>query len=159
MQAPFVFLPEELKQEIGATREELAPIKGRMLYRAQMFRNLFEKENRDYVQVAKELRSRLPAGNEASLRAYLSPKQNAEMLETICRMPGLLRRNLAPNYFVRNPSAGGSIMALVNSEMPRWVFAVQVLDQGGAAKPAVSIEAMDLEASKKIVAAQTKSPK
>ena len=151
VQAPFVFLPDELKPQIGPTGEELAPIKGRMLYRAKMFRTLFEKENRGAVQVAKNLRTLLPAGNEASLRAYLSPQQNATMLETICKIPGLLRRNLAPNYFVHNPAAGGSIMALVNSEMPLWVFAVQILDPAGTAKPAVSIEAMDLEASRKIL--------
>lgn len=152
VEAPFDFLPDELKQQIGPTREELAPIKARMVYRAQMFRRLFEKENQDVVQVAKEMRALLAAGNEASLRAYASPKQNAEMLETICRMPALLRRKLAPNYFVRNSSAAGSILGLVNSEMPRWVFTVQILDQGAEVKPTVSIEAIDLEASKKIVA-------
>ena len=151
VQAQFVFLPEELKRELGPTSEELAPIKGRMLYRAQMFRKLFEKENRAAVQVAKELRSLLAAGDLEKLRAYLSPKQNAEMLDTVCKMPVVLRRNLAPNYFVRNPSAGGSIMALVNSEMPRWIFAVQILDKTAGEKPGVTIEALDLGSSALVI--------
>jgi hypothetical protein len=103
------------------------------------------------VQAAKELRTLLPEGNEGKLRAYLSPAQSGEMLHTICEMPLFLRRNLSPNYFVKNSTSGGSIMALVNSEMPRWVFAVQVLDKKEGTEPTVSIEAMDLEASGKIL--------
>ena len=151
LDAPFAVLPDEAKQGIGPTGEELAPIKGRMLYRAKMFRALFEKNNHEVVRAAKELRTLLPEGNESKLRAYLSPAQNGAMLHTICQIPPPLRRNLSPNYFVKNPTTGGSIMALVNSEMPRWVFAVQVLGGGTNAAPSVTIEAMDLEASGKIL--------
>lgn len=147
---PFTFLPAEAKAGVGRTSEELAPIRGRMLYRAKMFRALFEKDNLNVVRAAKELRTLLPAGDEGKLLAYLSPKQNGEMLHTICQMPPLLRHNLAPNYFVKNPATGGSLMALVNSEMPRWVFAVQILGGDANAAPAVTIEDLDLETSAKI---------
>jgi hypothetical protein len=149
---PFIFLPDEAKAGVGRTSVELAPIRGRMLYRAKMFRALFEKDNLNVVRAAKELRTLLPAGDEGKLLAYLSPKQNGEMLHTICQMPPLLRHNLAPNYFVKNPATGGSIMALVNSEMPRWVFTVQVLGGDTNAAPAVTIEILDLETSAKITA-------
>jgi hypothetical protein len=148
----FEFLPGEVAKGIGRTGEELAPIKGRMLYRAKMFRMLFAKENMSAVKVAKELRHLLPEGDVKKLAAYLSPRQNGTMLQTICSMPALLRRNLAPNYFVHNKTAGGYLLALVNSEMPRWIFSVQILDKGPDAKPEITIEAMDLESSSRIVA-------
>ena len=150
--APFVFLPDEAKAGVGRTSVELAPIRGRMLYRAKMFRALFEKDNLNVVRAAKELRTLLPEGDESKLLAYLSPAQNAQMLHTICQMPAVLRHNLAPNYFVKNTANGSSIMALVDSEMPRWVFAVQVLGGDTNASSAVTIEAMDLETSARITA-------
>jgi hypothetical protein len=148
----FVFLPDEVKQCVGPAGQDLAPIKGRMLYRAKMFQLLFAKENHTAVVVTKDLRHLLAEGDVKKLLAYLAPKQNLDMLQTICMMPAALRRNLAPNYFVNNRSAGGSIMALVNSEMPRWFFAVQVLNRGSGAKPEVTIETMDLESSSIIMA-------
>jgi hypothetical protein len=150
--APCELLPEAARPGLGGTREELAPIKGRMLYRAKMFRALFEKDNLPVVRAAKELRALLPEGDESKLMVYLSPDQNGEMLHTICQMPPLLRRNLAPNYFVKNPATRSSIMALVNSEMPRWVFAAQVIHGDDGNAPAVTMEAMDLETSAKILA-------
>ncbi|MEI8039857.1 MAG: hypothetical protein WCL11_00525 [Verrucomicrobiota bacterium] len=149
---PFEFLPDVVKNKVTRTSKEIEPIKGRMLYRANMFKTLFEKRSSSDINIARDLRQMLKDGNEVMLAAYLSPKQDRQMLHTLCQIPPLMRDNLAPNYYVRNPLAGGAIMAMLNSKTPRWLFVIQILGQGHDQKPSVSIEAMDLEASGGIVA-------
>ncbi len=147
----FIFLPDAMKSRIGSTADELGKITKRTSYRMGMIKRLFAKENLPVIYVIKNLRALLPAGDIKKLSAYLSPRQNKEMLETICSMPAGLRQNLSPNYFVQNKSNGSFLVALVNAEIPRWVFAVQIIEKGEGVAPEVTIEAMDLQISAKIL--------
>lgn len=158
LQAPFIFIPTEISSSIGSAEEELSRIKKRMLYRMNMFTQLFTNENKAFLKVARDLRLLLMAADCNKLKEYLSSGQNPKMLETICIMPAALRHNLSPNYFIKNESTLSSLIALVNSETPRWFFVAKIIDKPSPEKPEVTIEVMDFETASQVIDASTTKP-
>jgi len=148
MQGKGSFLPPEISSRIGLADEELRPIVARMLYRTKMFAALVSAQKNSFLAIAKELSKKLGQGNEEDLRAYLSPKQDATMLKSICMLPAASRQQFGPVYFGEDASA--VILGMVNPVNPRWILAAQILKDGKNTRP-TRIEIFDLDASGKLL--------
>ena len=149
----FGFLPPAVKADAGKNAEELPPIVIRLAYRQRMFAVLMSKDNQDTIKVIHDLRKIFAAANTQGLIDFLSPKQNAEMLQNVSLLPAMMVKNMSPNYFTKAADGNSSLIGLVNADMPRWFLTVRI-SKGETAKPDVTLEVFDLELSSTILQAK-----
>lgn len=150
LEGEYRIVPDSLKDRIGDTVEEATPMLARRACRLQMYRNYFSEGNFELIKSVRTLRGLLKEGDQAKLSAFLSPRQDAEMLKTICILPPDLRDGVATVYFTEDKKM--AVIALVDSASPRWVFVAEVKKDAAARN--IHIDALDLEMSAKLVAAR-----
>lgn len=144
-----VLLPEEVAKIVGTTGEELTPIKARMLFRMQMYRDYLHEKNRKFLMATGGLMKGLKAGDKAKLMAGLSGQQSKIMVDAAAALPAYIRKGLAPNFF--GTGKGGAIVALVNPTAPRWVVVATVLGKNSERETDVAFEMFDLNTSTEIL--------
>ena len=137
-------VPPAVKALIQPMESELLMIKVRMMVRMKMYQTYFAAENRPAVVAASHLMKTIKEGDRAKMKASLGAEQSADMIDSICRLPAVVRNGFAPNYFGKG--ADGMILGLVNPAAPRWLVAAQVKPGGS-----VMVELMDLEVSGRIL--------
>lgn len=150
LEAPYKLVPDRLESRIGTTTEESTPMLARRVCRLNMYQSYFSKGNLGLIKSVRVLRQEIKAGDQARLRAFLSPKQDAEMLKTICTLPVDLRDGVVTTYYAADKEA--AVIALVDEASPRWVFVAEVTK--GAAERNIHLDVLDLETSTELVAAK-----
>jgi hypothetical protein len=154
VQAPFEFLPPSVKADASRNGDELKPMVMRLAYRQHMFSVLLSKDNTEAVGVIRDLRKMFVAPNVNELKTYLSPTQNAAMLQSVSQLPAVMLKNISPNYFAKAADGKSCLVGLVNADTPRWLIAVRIAQGAVAGKPEVTLEAFDLGLSLKILQAK-----
>jgi hypothetical protein len=157
VQAPFEFLPPSVKADASRNGDELKPMVMRLAYRQHMFSVLFSKDNTAAVGVVRDLRKLFAAPNVNELTAYLSPTQNAAMLQSVSQLPAAMLKNMSPNYFAKAADGKSCLVGLVNADTPRWFMAVRIIPGASGVKPEVTLEVFDLGLSADVLREGAKS--
>jgi hypothetical protein len=148
--APTVLRTDAVRPLVGATGEELAAIKARMLVRMVMFGRLTAAEGQPVLATLGGVLKALRAAERAPLVALLSTQaQDPAALENVLALPAAVRALLAPNYVAR--ADGVALVGLVNPSEPRWVAVLRIAPGGAAGQESLTIETFDLELSRRIL--------
>lgn len=147
LRGKYQLVPDDLKERIGSTADAMVPMVARRVCRLHMYQNYGTKPNANLVQSVKALSKEVKDGDEAKLKAYLNGKQNAKMLQAVCRLPAEMRADLKPMYFAQSKEK--AVVALVNPASPRWVIVAELIKSATARN--AQLDLLDLNASAKLV--------
>jgi hypothetical protein len=137
-----VLLPAALKARVDSQAGELMLLKARMIVRMKMFRDYLDKANHGWMVQSGVLMHALKAGDKEKLMAFLSERQPAALVESVCQLDPSIRKDFGPVYFAR--ASEGVIVGYVNPSAPRWLL--EATFQGKKPAPrSARIELLDLE--------------
>lgn len=139
-----ILLPKAIRKIVGSNSEELIPIKARMLYRLQMYRNYLAKDNRNVLMTVGGLMRQLKNGDKNKLLTFLSEQQDKGVAETALMLPSQVRDKFEPYYFGKGDKK--AIVALVNPSAPRLIVVAGLADKS-TSKLDVVLEVFDLNLS------------
>ena len=142
-------LPDRLSDRAKTNTEEAALIKGRMIYRLHMFRELLgeQRNSRFHAETGRLLRI-IESGESERVRAAFSSDQAPEPVDSLLEISEDIRAAMTVSFFGRK--GADAVVGLISPVAPKWVFMV-LMEENEAENLVLTMEMLDLEASAQVL--------
>ncbi len=148
-QSELKLLPARLADRVKKDTQETAMLKGRMIYRQYMFRELLaEEQNSRFLAQTGLLLSAIEEGEPDTVRGLFSPEQSPLPLDSLLEIPEEIRSHMTVAFFGRKGEEG--LVGLMSPVAPKWIFMVLMQD-GDDDSLVLKTEMLDLDASSQVL--------